>query len=107
MADIQEGHTRAKCSGKRHKTRNLGLISSPKTLVMIANECCVTSQKSRDFNYTTTPIKRMLVVFCNTDDILLHKFIPQGHSTNQYFNSDATLHLWEVIKGKYYDKCYN
>ena len=28
-----------------------------------------------------------LVVFCNTDDILLHKFIPQGHDTNQYFSS--------------------
>jgi len=53
MADIQEDHTKTKCSGKRHETRNLGLTSSPKTMVMIANECCVTSQKSRDFNYTT------------------------------------------------------
>ena len=48
----------------------------------------------------------MLVVFCNTDDILLHKFIPQGHSTNQYFSIDVPLRLLEVIKGKYY-KCYN
>jgi len=48
----------------------------------------------------------MLLVFCNTDDILLNKFIPQGHATNQYFSSDVPLHMWEVIKGKYYDKCY-
>jgi len=49
----------------------------------------------------------MLLVFFNTDEILLHKFIPQGYATNQYFNSDVPLHLWTVIKGKYNDKCYN